>query len=242
IGALKNLSPNFPFWDEKGENFSQNQINAFIDKDNLAPYFNKYDVYFNSSLNLTFNFSDESLKYLVDNYNHRISHTFIPKNQEQLEKELNLSKNEKIILELQNMFLNLCKGISADYAFMDFSYFFSGYNYILNSKDNAFKSYPATQNTLIYKRSFKKHIEKYANNYFLNYYSKEFLKELDNQELNEDRLNHYLINYNKIPKKVEEENIQGLLSKQKDTNINFVNFIDYQDYVYNNKDDFWNLS
>ncbi|HEF7282386.1 TPA: hypothetical protein R1671_001824, partial [Campylobacter jejuni] len=39
-----------------------------------------------------------------------------------------------------------------------------------------------------------------------------------------------------------EENIQGLLSKQKDTNINFVNFIDYQDYVYNNKDDFWNLS
>ncbi|OEW02937.1 MULTISPECIES: hypothetical protein [Campylobacter] len=242
IGALKNLSPNFPFWNESGENFSQNQINAFIDKDNLAPYFNKYDVYFNSSLNLTFNFSDESLKYLVDNYNHRISHTFIPKNQEQLEKELNLSKEDKIILELENMFLNLCKGISADYAFMDFSYFFSGYNYILNSKDNAFKSYPATQNTLIYKRSFKKHIEKYANNYFLNYYSKEFLKELDNQELNEDRLNHYLINYNKIPKKVEEENIQGLLSKQKDTNINFVNFIDYQDYVYNNKDDFWNLS
>ncbi|EAL8918372.1 hypothetical protein D0B86_09845, partial [Campylobacter jejuni] len=185
---------------------------------------------------------DESLKYLVDNYNHRISHTFIPKNQEQLEKELNLSKNEKIILELQNMFLDLCKGISADYAFMDFSYFFSGYNYILNSKDNAFKSYPATQNTLIYKRSFKEYIEEYANTYFLNYYSKEFLNELDNQELNKDRLNHYLINYNKIPKKVEEENIQGILSKQKDIDINFVNFIDYQDYVYNNKDDFWNLS
>ncbi|HAA1871035.1 TPA_asm: hypothetical protein GD800_10050, partial [Campylobacter jejuni] len=30
IGMLKNLSPNFPFWDEKGENFSQNQIDIFI--------------------------------------------------------------------------------------------------------------------------------------------------------------------------------------------------------------------
>ncbi|EHQ5397279.1 hypothetical protein KQS34_001800, partial [Campylobacter coli] len=25
-------------------------------------------------------------------------------------------------------------------------------------------------------------------------------------------------------------------------NINFVNFIDYKDYVYNNKDDFWEFS
>ncbi|EAI5050154.1 hypothetical protein BJG25_09880, partial [Campylobacter jejuni] len=75
-----------------------------------------------------------------------------------------------------------------------------------------------------------------------NYYSKEFLNELDNQELNKDRLNYYLINYNKIPKNTEEENIQGILSKQKDIDINFVNFIDYKDYVYKNKDDFWEFS
>lgn len=124
IGMLKNLSPNFPFWDEKGENFSQNQIDIFIEKDNLAPYFNKYDIYFNSSLELSFNFSDESLEYLINNYNHRINHTFTPKSQDEIQKELNLSKEDKIILELENMFLNLCKGISADYAFMDFSYFF----------------------------------------------------------------------------------------------------------------------
>ncbi|ELK4368936.1 hypothetical protein U1Z47_001927, partial [Campylobacter jejuni] len=86
------------------------------------------------------------------------------------------------------------------------------------------------------------YIEEYANTYFLNYYSKEFLNELDNQELNKDRLNYYLINYNKIPKNTEEENIQGILSKQKDIDINFVNFIDYKDYVYKNKDDFWEFS
>ncbi|MFG5113985.1 hypothetical protein O8I40_08325, partial [Campylobacter lari] len=120
IGTLKNLSPNLPFWDEKGENFSQSQINTLIEKDNLAPYFNKYDVYFNSSLELSFNFSDESLEYLINNYNHRINHTFTPKSQDKIQKELNLSKDGKIILELENMFLSLCKGISADYAFMDF--------------------------------------------------------------------------------------------------------------------------
>ncbi|EOI4303878.1 hypothetical protein ACMTPW_001744, partial [Campylobacter jejuni] len=31
-------------------------------------------------------------------------------------------------------------------------------------------------------------------------------------------------------------------SKQKDIDINFVNFIDYKDYVYKNKDDFWEFS
>lgn len=242
IGMLKNLSPNYPFWNEMGENFSQNQIDTFIEKDNLAPYFNKYDIYFNSSLELSFNFSDESLEYLINNYNHKINHTFTLKSQDEIQKELNLSKEEKIILELENIFLNLCKGISADYAFMDFSYFFVGYNYLLNSKDNPSKSYPINQDKLIHKRSFKEYIKEYANAYFLNYYSKEFLNELDDQELNKDRLNYYLINYNKIPKNTEEENIQGLLSKQKDININFVNFIDYQDYVYNNKDDFWNFS
>ncbi|MGI7118914.1 hypothetical protein ACNGEM_10030, partial [Campylobacter coli] len=242
IGMLKNLSPNFPFWDEKGENFSQNQIDIFIEKDNLAPCFNKYDIYFNSSLELSFNFSDESLEYLINNYNHRINHTFTPKSQDEIQKELNLSKEDKIILELENMFLNLCKGISADYAFMDFSYFFVGYDYILNSKNNTLKSYPINQDKLIHKRSFKEYIEEYANTYFLNYYSKEFLNELDNQELNKDRLNYYLINYNKIPKNTEEENIQGILSKQKDIDINFVNFIDYKDYVYKNKDNFWEFS
>ncbi|EPQ9765177.1 hypothetical protein ACUYWL_001806 [Campylobacter jejuni] len=242
IGTLKNLSPNLPFWDEKGENFSQSQINTLIEKDNLAPYFNKYDVYFNSSLELSFNFSDESLEYLINNYNHRINHTFTPKSQDKIQKELNLSKDGKIILELENMFLSLCKGISADYAFMDFSYFFVGYDYVLNSKNNTLKSYPTNYDELIYKRSFKEHIEEFANNYFLNYYSKELLNELDDQELNKDRLNYYLVNYNKIPKNTEEENIQGMLSKQKNVNINFVNFIDYKDYVYNNKDDFWNFS
>lgn len=242
IGTLKNLSPNLPFWDEKGENFSQSQINTFIEKDNLAPYFNKYDVYFNSSLELSFNFSDESLEYLINNYNHRINHTFTPKSQDKIQKELNLSKDGKIILELENMFLSLCKGISADYAFMDFSYFFVGYDYVLNSKNNTLKSYPTNYDELIYKRSFKEHIEEFANNYFLNYYSKELLNELENQKLNDNRINHYIKNYNKIPKNTEEENTQGMLSKQKNVNINFVNFIDYKDYVYNNKDDFWNFS
>lgn len=242
IGTLKNLSPNLPFWDEKGENFSQSQINTFIEKDNLAPYFNKYDIYFNSSLCLTFNLNDENLNYLVKNYEDRLNYGFISKTQEQLQKELNLSKDGKIILELENMFLSLCKGISADYAFMDFSYFFVGYDYVLNSKNNTLKSYPTNYDELIYKRSFKEHIEEFANNYFLNYYSKELLNELDDQELNKDRLNYYLVNYNKIPKNTEEENIQGMLSKQKDININFVNFIDYKDYVYNNKDDFWEFS
>ncbi|KQH12554.1 hypothetical protein UD07_10060, partial [Campylobacter coli] len=92
IGMLKNLSPNFPFWDEKGENFSQNQIDIFIEKDNLAPYFNKYDIYFNSSLELSFNFSDESLEYLINNYNHRINHTFTPKSQDEIQKELTHTK------------------------------------------------------------------------------------------------------------------------------------------------------
>ncbi|TXE79365.1 hypothetical protein FPD46_06885, partial [Campylobacter peloridis] len=242
IGTLKNLSPNLPFWDEKGENFSQSQINTLIEKDNLAPYFNKYDIYFNSSLYLTFNLNDENLNYLVKNYEDKLNYGFISKTQEQLQKELNLSKDEKIILELENIFLNLCKGISADYAFMDFSYFFAGYDYILNSKNNTLKSYPTSYDELIYKRSFKEHIEEYANNYFLNYYSKELLNELDDQNLNNNRINHYLKNYNKIPKNTEEENIQGMLSKQKNLNINFVNFIDYKDYVYNNKDDFWNFS
>ncbi|HEG2607400.1 TPA: hypothetical protein SCU96_001555 [Campylobacter lari] len=242
IGTLKNLSPNLPFWDEKGENFSQSQINTLIEKDNLAPYFNKYDIYFNSSLYLTFNLNDENLNYLVKNYEDKLNYGFIPKTQEQLQKELNLSKDEKIILELENIFLSLCKGISADYAFMDFSYFFAGYDYILNSKNNTLKSYPISYDDLIYKRSFKEHIEEYANNYFLNYYSKELLNELENQNLNNNRINHYLKNYNKIPKNTEEENIQGMLSKQKNVNINFVNFIDYKDYVYNNKDDFWEFS
>ncbi|MBF7049709.1 hypothetical protein, partial [Campylobacter volucris] len=242
IGTLKNLSPNLPFWDEKGENFSQSQIDTFIEKDNLAPYFNKYDIYFNSSLCLTFNLNDENLNYLVKNYEDRLNYGFISKTQEQLQKELNLSKDGKIILELENIFLSLCKGISADYAFMDFSYFFVGYDYVLNSKNNTLKSYPTNYDELIYKRSFKEHIEEFANNYFLNYYSKELLNELDDQELNKDRLNYYLVNYNKIPKNTEEENIQGMLSKQKNVNINFVNFIDYKDYVYNNKDDFWNFS
>ncbi|MCV3394510.1 hypothetical protein L8U04_08170 [Campylobacter sp. IFREMER_LSEM_CL908] len=242
IGTLKNLSPNLPFWDEKGENFSQSQINTLIEKDNLAPYFNKYDIYFNSSLYLTFNLNDENLNYLVKNYEDKLNYGFIPKTQEQLQKELNLSKDEKIILELENIFLSLCKGISADYAFMDFSYFFAGYDYILNSKNNTLKSYPISYDELIYKRSFKEHIEEFANNYFLNYYSKELLNELDDQELNKDRLNYYLVNYNKIPKNTEEENTQGMLSKQKNVNINFVNFIDYKDYVYNNKDDFWEFS
>ncbi|EKK0865517.1 hypothetical protein AB5F78_001777, partial [Campylobacter coli] len=242
IGFIENLSPNLPFWDEKGENFSQSQINTFIEKDNLAPYFNKYDIYFNSSLYLTFNLNDENLNYLVKNYEDRLNYGFIPKTQEQLQKELNLSKDEKIILELENIFLSLCKGISADYAFMDFSYFFIGYDYILNSKNNTLKSYPTSYDELIYKRSFKEHIEEYANNYFLNYYSKELLNELENQKLNDNRINHYIKNYNKIPKNTEEENIQGMLSKQKNVNINFVNFIDYKDYVYNNKDDFWEFS
>ncbi|EAJ6685238.1 hypothetical protein E6R55_08355, partial [Campylobacter coli] len=215
IGFIENLSPNLPFWDEKGENFSQSQINTFIEKDNLAPYFNKYDIYFNSSLYLTFNLNDENLNYLVKNYEDRLNYGFIPKTQEQLQKELNLSKDEKIILELENIFLSLCKGISADYAFMDFSYFFIGYDYILNSKNNTLKSYPTSYDELIYKRSFKEHIEEYANNYFLNYYSKELLNELENQKLNDNRINHYIKNYNKIPKNTEEENIQGMLSKQK---------------------------
>lgn len=107
---------------KKEKNFSQNQIDIFIEKDNLAPCFNKYNIYFNSSLELSFNFSDESLEYLINNYNHRINHTFTPKVKMRY-KKLNLSKEDKIILELENMFLNLCKGISADYAFMDFSYF-----------------------------------------------------------------------------------------------------------------------
>ncbi|XAK45954.1 hypothetical protein AAID91_05030 [Campylobacter coli] len=215
IGALKNLAPNFPFWDEKGENFSQSQIDTFIEKDNLAPYFNKYDIYFNSSLELSFNFSDESLEYLINNYNHRINHTFTPKSQDEIQKELNLSKEEKIILELENMFLNLCKGISADYAFMDFSYFFVGYDYLLNSKDNPLKSYPINQDKLIHKRSFKEYIEEYANTYFLNYYSKEFLNELDDQELNKNRLNYYLINYNKIQKTQKKKTYKAYFLNKK---------------------------
>ncbi|EEP2114651.1 hypothetical protein JKV32_001918 [Campylobacter coli] len=99
IGMLKNLSPNFPFWDEKGENFSQNQIDIFIEKDNLAPYFNKYDIYFNSSLELSFNFSDESLEYLINNYNHRINHTFTPKSQDEIQKELTHTKIQMILAQ-----------------------------------------------------------------------------------------------------------------------------------------------
>ena len=241
IGTLKNLSPNFPFWNEQGENFSQSEIDTFIAKDNLAPYFNRYDVYFNSSLHLTFNFSDESLEYLINNYNHRITHSFTPKSEKTIQKELDLSKEDKIILELENMFLKICKGISADYAFMDFSYFFVGYDYTLDSKNNPLKSYPINLNDLIYKRSFKEHIEEYAKNYFLNYYSKELLEELNEQELIKERFNAYLINYNKIPKNIKEEKIQGMLSRQKDIKMQFVSFINYQDYVYHNKEDFWDL-
>lgn len=241
MGAIKNLSPNFPFWNDRGKNFSQSQIDDFIEQDKLAPYFDKYDVYFNSSLHLTFKFSDESLEYLVNDYNRRIKYGVNPKSYEKIQEELNYSREEKIKLELENMFLNLCKGISADYAFMDFSYFFVGYDYILSSKNNLLKSYPASLNDLIYKRSFKEHIETYANNYYLNYYSKELLEMLDRQFM-QDRNNRYVINYAKTPRNTEEEGILGLISKQKDIKFNFVNFIDYKDYVYKNKDDFWGFS
>lgn len=76
---------------------------------------------------------------------------------------------------------------------------------------------------------------------FLNYYSRELLEELDRQELIKDRFNSYLINYNKIPKNIKEEKIQGMLSRQKDIKMQFVSFINYQDYVYHNKEDFWDL-
>ncbi|TLD79758.1 hypothetical protein LS70_009625 [Helicobacter sp. MIT 11-5569] len=242
IGMLKNLSPNFPFWNEKGENFSQSEINTFIENDNLSPYFNKYDVYFNSSLHLTFNFSEENLEYLVKNYHHRIQHDFTPKSEKEIQKELDLNTEDKIILELENIFLKICKGISADYAFIDFSYFFVGYDYVLSSKNNPLKSYPISLEDLIYERSFKEHIEEYAKNYFANYYSKELLDRLPNTaELIKDRLNWHLINYNKIPKNTNEENIQGILSKQKDMKMRFVSFINYQDYVYHNKENFWDL-
>lgn len=244
IGIIKNLSPNFPFWNAQGENFSQSEIDTFIHDDNLAPHFNKYDIYFHSSLSLTFNFNEENIESLLNSYNDRIQYTFIPKSQAELQERLNLKKEEKIILELENIFLNLCKGISADYAFMDFSYFFMGYDYVLNSKNSFLKSYPISLDTLIHKRSFKEHIEEYANNYFLNYYSKKLMDILDTYELFQDRLNRYIINYDKTPKNINEENILGMLSKQNytDINIEFLNFINYQDYVYINKDDFWDLS
>ncbi|MFY4727291.1 hypothetical protein [Campylobacter jejuni] len=240
IGFIENLSPNLPFWNESGENFSQDKIDTFIENDLLEPHFSQYDVYFNSSLNLTFNFNEENLNYLLHNYDYRVKKSFI--DEKKLQEKLNLDKENKIILELEYMFLNLCKGISADYAFMDFSYFFVAYDYLLNSKNNPLKSYPLNLNDFIYERSFKEALEKYTSSYFLNYFSKELLEKLDTQNLTHSRYNRYIINYDKLPKNLEEENIQGLLSKQKDININFVNFIDYQDYVYNNKDDFWNFS
>ncbi|TKX28471.1 hypothetical protein [Campylobacter aviculae] len=242
MGFIENLSPNLPFWNEMGENFPQDKIDTFIENDLLEPRFSQYDVYFNSSLNLTFNFNEENLNYLIKNYDYRIKKSFIPINGKSLEDELNLNKEIKIALELEYMFLNLCKGISADYAFMDFSYFFVAYDYILNSKNNPFKSYPLKMNDLFYERSFKKYIQKYANNYYLNYYSNEILEDLNTQNLMNDRYNRYIINYDKLPKNSEEEDIQGLLSRQKDLKINFLNFINYQDYVYNNKDDFWEFT
>ncbi|RTJ03043.1 hypothetical protein C3H99_08800, partial [Campylobacter jejuni] len=177
---------------------------------------------------------------MLHNYDYRVKKSFI--DEKKLQEKLNLDKENKIILELEYMFLNLCKGISADYAFMDFSYFFVAYDYLLNSKNNPLKSYPLNLNDFIYERSFKEALEKYTSSYFLNYFSKELLEKLDTQNLTHSRYNRYIINYDKLSKNLEEENIQGLLSKQKDININFVNFIDYQDYVYNNKDDFWNFS
>lgn len=170
VGVLKNLAPNMPFWDEKGKNYTQEQINTFIKNDNLAPFFGQYDVYFNTYLMLGFYLNKEMLYGFSQDY---IS---------------------AFLKAIKAMFLWLCKGINADYACVDFSYVFYGKDYCLSS-DSYLKNADLkvkNVNDFIYKRSFKNALEHYANAYYLNYFSKSLLELLDQQTLLQARLNEEL--------------------------------------------------
>ncbi|XUP61912.1 hypothetical protein UXU46_00325 (plasmid) [Campylobacter jejuni] len=60
IGLLKNLSPNMHFWDAKVEDNYEYQLAIFIRKANVVLSSNNYDIYYNYSIELSFNFSDAS--------------------------------------------------------------------------------------------------------------------------------------------------------------------------------------
>ncbi|WP_200217301.1 hypothetical protein [Campylobacter sp. 2018MI34] len=226
IGSLYNFSPHFPFWNANGKNFSQSEINTFILERNLPPFFNSSDIYFNSCLALNYNITQQLLDYLVENYDAKFKNNFFHKNNNNNQ----ISNKNKILEELKDIFLLLCNGMNADYAFMDFTYFFSGYDYTINSKNNILNSYLQNFKDIIYKDTMIDTINEYGKNFFINYYSKEILSLLDKDDLLEARMNILIKNYQQDLNDIDSK---GILSQKYESDfIKLVPFVEWEYYVY----------
>ncbi|MBK1963639.1 hypothetical protein [Campylobacter novaezeelandiae] len=233
MGSLYNFSPNFPFWNASGKNFSQSEINTFISDKNLAPFFNSSDVYFNSCLVLNYNITKQMLDYLVKNYNAKFKNQFLHKKPSD-----QMDNKNKILEELKDIFLLLCNGMNADYAFMDFTYFFSGYDYTIDSKNSILNPYLKNFKDIVYKDTMIDAINEYGKNFFINYYSKEVLSLLDKDELLDSRMNVIIKNYQQDLNGI---NSKGILSQryENDFFVKLVPFIEWESYVYDG--DIWQL-